>query len=266
MKELSLVMSIGNNNYGSKIRREVEPAVPTSSKDRAEYSIYTLREAFQDIEYELIIVEWLGKEEGEGPSEWDFIKAPRTRIIRVPHEFTKQVSPERAFHEGHAKNIGIRRAEGEMILTLNQDCLWLNRFPRYMLLERDKVTVANRPTVYHTVLECDLHMGELIPFCHNPKNIVHTHDQNANGDFTMMHRDVWFKLQGLPTPLGTEMAGVDMWQIKRAETLTGNARRIYPYNIWHIRHPGSPLGSSYGKTVVTDNWGFPDEKFEEIRY
>jgi hypothetical protein len=261
--ELSLVMSIGNNNYGSVIRREVEPAVPTSSKKRAEYSLYTVKEAFKDIDHELVIVEWCGKEEGEGPSAWDFVKQSGARIIRVPYEFTRAVSPERAFHEGHAKNIGVRRAKGEMILTLNQDCLWLNRFPRYMLLEKDKVTVANRPTVYHNVLDCNLDMGELIEFCHAPQNIVHTHDWNANGDFTMMHRDIWFKLQGLSTPLGTEMAGVDMWQVQRAEILTAHERRFYPYNIWHIRHPGSPLGSSFGKTIVSDNWGFPGEKFEE---
>lgn len=265
MKELSLVMSIGNNNYGSRIRREVEPAVPTSSKDRAEYSIFTLREAFKNIDYELVIVQWNGKEEGEGPSEWGFMRAPKTRIIQVPHQRTKEISPERAFHETHAKNIGIRRAEGRMVMTLNQDCLWLDEFdPEH--LNCMGVMVADRPTVYHSVMELPKDIQKLKEFCYNPDNVVHDHDWNANGDFTMMHISLWEKLHGLCTPPATEIAGVDMWQIVRAEQITRKPRYIYPHRIWHIRHPGSPLGSSYGKTVVTDNWGFPDEQFEEVRF
>lgn len=265
MYELSLVTSIGNNNYGSKIRREVEPAVPTSSKDRAEYSIFTLREAFKNIDYELVIVQWDGKEEGEGPVDWDFIKASRTRIIQVPHERTKQISPERAFHETHAKNIGVRRARGEMILTLNPDCLWLDEFPKECL-DWGGVTIANRPTVYHTVMNVPKDIVKLRKFCFNPANVVHNHDWNANGDFTLMSKDLWFQLQGLCTPKGTDVAGVDMWQIRRAMELTGKPRNIYPYPIWHIRHPGSALASTFGKTIVSEYWGFPDEHFEEIKY
>jgi hypothetical protein len=258
-------MSIGNNNYGSVIRREVEPAVPTSSKKRTEYSLYTLREAFKNIDYELIVVQWNGREEGEDIPEWDFIRLPRTRVIRVPYDFTRRVSPERAFHEGHAKNIGVRRAAGRMIMTLNQDCLWLDEFPGECL-SCNGVMVANRPTVFHSVLDVKKDLQELREFCSKPENVVHTHDWNANGDFTLMHRDLWFQLQGLSTPLGTAMAGVDMWHIVRAEQLTGRARSIYPYNIWHIRHPGSPLGSSYGVTVTSDNWGFPEARFEDTHF
>lgn len=264
MKDLSLVMAIGNNNYGSRIRREVEPAVPTSSKDRAEYSLYTIGEAFKHLDYELVIVQWNGKEDGEGPSEWDFVKRARARIIQVPHEFTKEVSPERAFHETHAKNIGVRRAQGEMILTLNQDCLWLDEFPE-VCLQCDGVMIANRPTVYHTVMEVPKDILKLREFCSKRENVVHNHDWNANGDFTLMHRDLWWQLQGLSTPKGTAMAGVDMWQIRRAEELIAKPRYIYPYSIWHIRHPGSPLSSGYGRTITSDNWGFPDQWFEEIR-
>jgi hypothetical protein len=264
MKELSLVMSIGNNNYGSVVRREVEPAVPTSAKKRAEYSLYTLQHAFRNIDYELVIVEWCGKEEGEGPSDWDFVKEAKARIIRVPYEFTRTVSPERAFHEGHAKNIGVRRTMGRMILTLNPDCLWVDEFPK-ACLACDGVMIANRPTVYHTIMDIPKDIALLKEFCGKPENVVHTHDWNANGDFTLMHRDIWYQLQGLSTPKGTSMAGVDMWQIARAEQLVRRPRSIYPYNIIHIRHPGSPLESGYGQTITSDNWGFPNENFEELQ-
>lgn len=264
MKELSLVMSIGNNNYGSVIRREVEPAVPTSSKKRAEYSLYTLQYAFSAIDYELVIVEWCGKEEGEGPSDWDFVKEAKARVIRVPYEFTRAVSPERAFHEGHAKNIGIRRAEGKMILALNPDCLWLDKFPKECL-SCGGVMTADRPTVYHSVMDVGLDIVKLKEFCNKPENTVHEHDWNANGDFTLMHRDLWWELQGLSTPLATAMAGVDMQTVRRAELMTGRARYWYPYKIYHQRHPGSPLSSSFNTIIVSPGWGFPNEKFEEVR-
>lgn len=265
MKALSLVMSIGNNNYGSVVRREVEPAVPTSSKKRTEYSLYTIREAFKNIDYELIIVEWHGRKEGEPPSVWDFIKDSRTRIIKVPYEFTSKVSPERAFHETHAKNIGVRRAGGQMIMTLNQDCLWLDQFPRECLL-CDGVMIADRPTVYHTVLEVEKDIEKLREFCSKSENIVHEHDYNSNGDFTLMHRDIWFWLQGLSTPRGDAMAGIDIWQVNRAEQLTRKIKYLYPYRIFHIRHPGSALSSSWGQTIVSENWGFPNESFKETKF
>jgi hypothetical protein len=126
--------------------------------------------------------------------------------------------------------------------------------------------VADRPTVYHTVMDVGLDIDRLRNFCSKAENVVHEHDWNANGDFTLMHRDLWFRLQGLSTPLGTAMAGVDMQTIRRAEQLMGQPRSIYPHKIWHIRHPGSPLASSFDTVTVSPDWGFPNEKFEEIIY
>ena len=263
MMALSLVTSIGNDDYGSRIYRDVEPAVPTPEKKRTQFCLFTLREAFKNIDYELIIVEWLGTPGGEPPSEWEFLKDERTHIITVPYEFTQRICPERPFHETHAKNIGVRRARGEMILTMNNDCLWLDEFPKEVLEYKHDILVADRPTVYHTVMDCGLDYAALQKYCLHPENQVHAHDLNSNGDFTLMHRDTWFALQGLCTPAGDKLAGVDMFQVLRAEQHLRRIRLIYRHPIWHIRHAGAPLDSGYGQTVVTDNWGFLDEIFKE---
>jgi hypothetical protein len=60
MKELSLVMATGPSDYGNSIYREVESAIPTPLKARTELSLYTLHEALKNIDYEIVVVEWLG--------------------------------------------------------------------------------------------------------------------------------------------------------------------------------------------------------------
>lgn len=264
MIELSLVLSIGNSDYGNKVYRDIEPAVSTPEKLRTEYFLFTMRQAFRNIDYELIIVEWLGEREGEPPSEWGFIKDDRTRVIKVPYSFTQQVCPERPFHETHAKNIGIRRAKGRMVMGLNNDCLWLHEFSSSWLSAENEVIVANRPTVYATIMNVGLDIDKLKLFCSKPENIVHEQDLNSNGDFILMSQRNWFRLQGLSTPRGDALAGLDMWQVVRAEQLLQRRRLLYEYPIIHIRHPGAPLESSFGQTIVSDDWGFPKEHFIEF--
>jgi hypothetical protein len=261
--ELSLVMASTNDDYGNVVFRNPEPAVPTPLKERSRFCFYTLHEAFKNVDYEIVFVEW-GSHPDRPPlvEEWEFLYHPRVSVIQVPQEFAQKICPEKGFHETHAKNIGIRRAKGDMILSINNDCLWLDKFPRDCL-KCDGVMVANRPTVYHTVLECGLDIDRLKEFCSNPENIVHATDWNSNGDFTLMPRELWFKLQGLSTPKADMIAGIDMWQIHRAEQLTGRVRYVYPHSIIHLRHPGVPLGSSWGQTIVADNWGFPNIIFKE---
>jgi len=191
MTELSVVMAAGVDDYGNEIYRKnlPEPAVPTSQRDRAEYCLYTLHEALRNIDYEIIFVEWIGQNNG-ARVDWDFLQNhPRIRIITVPFEFANKICPERVFHETHAKNIGIRRTNSDMILSTNNDCLWLDEVPR-SVLNIDNVMIANRPTVYHTVLNCERNIYKLKEFCANPDNIVHTADWNSNGDFTLMPKSL----------------------------------------------------------------------------
>jgi hypothetical protein len=262
--ELSIVIATSNNDYGNKIYRDIEPAVPTPEKERARYSIFTLREAFRNFDYEIIMVEWNPKPNRYRLYDWEFLHHPRIRIITVPAKIAATVTA-RDYHEMHAKNVGIRRARGDMILAINPDCLWLDQvYPNALERVRHRgVMIANRTTVYHNVLECGLDLDRLRNYCRDPHNMSTNHDMNSNGDFTMMSKTLWHQLRGYSTPEGNFQAGLDMWQVERANQL-GEDLHIAPFSIFHIRHPGAPLDSGYGKTVTSDSWGLKDIQLEEF--
>jgi hypothetical protein len=265
--DISVVMGSTNRNYGGEVYREVEPAVPTPFKDRIERCIYTISDAFKDLDYEILYVQWNPDPDRENIGDWDFIAGyPRLRLITVPTDFAQRVCPENEFHETHAKNIGIRRAQSDLILCTNPDIMWLDPFPRSIIQDmhrEERIMVAKRMSVYHPVLDCGLDIEKIREFCTDPANLLDP-DLNANGDFTLMPKSLWYKLQGLPTPPGNEIAGVDMWQVIRAEQITGKARRMYPHLIYHTRHPGKPQGSSYGTTITSPHFGFPNTYFVEM--
>jgi hypothetical protein len=113
------------------------------------------------------------------------------------------------------------------------------------------------------VLDVGKDIHKLKEFCSRPENMVIPHDYGANGDFTLMSKDLWHQLQGLSTPRGDMIAGIDIWQVQRAQQL-GKPKHLYPFKIYHIEHPGRPQGSSFGVTITSETWGFPDEQFEEV--
>jgi hypothetical protein len=259
MPELTIVMAGSNDNYGGEAYRDVEPAVPTPFKDRVALSMLTIPYAFDKINYEIIFVVWNEDPERESLFTWDCLKHPRIRLVEVPKSLASKVEPDRQFHETWAKNVGIRRARSDMILCTNPDIMWLDEFPRDVL-HIDSVMIAHRWSVYHPVLELR-DIGALQTYCRQENNHRDS-DMGANGDFTMMPRMLWFRLNGLSTPRQEAMAGVDQWQVERAREITGKVYR-YPYSIWHVRHPGRPLQSSFGETYIHPEWGFPNELLEE---
>ena len=264
MPELSIVMAARNDNYGGEVYREgPEPAVPTPQKDRMRLSFKTLHEAFRGIDYEVVFVEWNPVEGKEKISDWDFMQHDRVRIIEVPKGVSNLVlHGHKDFHEMHAKNVGIRRSKGEMILGTNPDVLWIHRelFPPKTY--KDFVTISWRWTVFPEILDYSENIYTVVGFCFDSNNRI-DHDCNSNGDFTLMHRDVWFSLQGYSTPKNLNLvAGLDMWQVARAERL-GIPKRVMREPIFHIRHPGRPLESGFGVTETSDDWGLPQHKFTE---
>lgn len=261
MPEISLVMGGSNDNYGGEIYREVEHTPPTSFKRRVMQCMLTIPYAFQDIDYEVVFVVWNEDRNKESLLDWDILKNPRIRLIEVPSAVAKDAEPERQFHETWAKNVGIRRTMSDMIICTNPDVMWLDKFPRE-LLSIDKVMVSHRWTVDIGILDIKPTIENMIEYCKNPAHIRNP-DWNSNGDFTMMPRKLWYELKGLPTPPQRAMAGVDMWQVQRAEVLTAHERRFYPHSIWHIEHPGRPLESSFGVTHIDDDWGYIKYAFHE---
>lgn len=257
--KLSLVMASSNSDFGNIIFRDPEPAVPTPEHKRLELCIYTLHEAFKAVDYEVVFIEWNRLEHRKPYREYDFMQHPRIRVIEIPKSFSEKVlGIDLQFHEMWAKNIGIRRAVGEYILGTNIDVLWLYPFKESFL--ESWPMVAWRWSVYHPVLDLGKDMDSLRNYCFNDRNRL-DHDRNSNGDFTLLHKEGWERLQGYSITL-EGWAGQDMWMVKRASDFY---QRLYelPFPIFHIRHPGAPLASSYGVTNISPDWGAPKEDFSE---
>lgn len=265
MPKLSIVMAARNDNYGGEVYREgPEPAVPTPQKDRMRLSFKTLHEAFKGIDYEVIFVEWNPVEGKEKISEWDFMQHPNVRIIEVPKGVSDQVlHGEKDFHEMHAKNVGIRRAKGEMILGTNPDVLWIHPIPVSILDLKNFVTVSWRWTVYHQVLDYVDNLYTVTGFCLDSNNRI-DHDRNSNGDFTLMSTENWNRLRGYscPNDLG-KIAGLDMLQVERARNI-GLRLWELPEPIYHVRHPGRKLDSGFGIIETREDWGLPSYNFKEL--
>jgi hypothetical protein len=258
---LSVVMAGTNDNYGGEVYRDKEVAVPTPFKSRVKLCIFTLHKAFQDIDYEIVFVQWGPDLSQETLFEWDFLSHPRIRLITVPRDFASKVCPETYFHETHAKNVGIRRSRGNYILTTNPDIIWLDKFaPNNLSI--DGVMIARRWNIYHRVLDLGLDLDAIREYCCDDNNRFDS-DWGSNGDFTLMSTELWYQLEGLSTPKGNYIAMVDRWQVERAKQLTNKLYR-YQYDLYHIRHPGRPLGVSYNETFTSPNFGFPEESFEEV--
>lgn len=258
--ELSIVVCGSNDNYGGEIYREVETTPTSPFKERCRRCLFTIDYAFSSIDYEVIFVVWNEDPTRESLLEWDFLRHPRVRVVVVPPELAKSVESDRQFHETWAKNVGIRRAKSDVILCTNPDVLWLHPFDR-KALSSSSATIAHRWTVNIGILDVGLDIKAMQLYVNNPA-VRRNPDWNSNGDFTMMPKELWYKLEGLSTPKQESIAGVDMWQIERAKQLMGNYFG-YKHSIWHVEHPGKPLQSGYGQTIIHPKWGFPDVKLEE---
>lgn len=256
--DLSIIMAARNDNYGGEVYRDVEPATPTPQRLRIAQSLYTLHEAFQHIDYEVVVVEWNPVKDREKVSEWSFMRHPRIRVIEVSEDFSKQLLDGQDFHEYHAKNVGLRRARGDWILCTNPDILWLH--PMHMNFLTAEPMIALRVSVRHKVLEQGFQMDKIRGFCSQQENVSNP-DLNANGDFTLMSKHLWYLLAGYSAVTG-KIAGTDMWAVKRASDMTGVVAKL-PIPIFHITHPGRKQDSAYGITDLNPNWGFPNERFTE---
>jgi hypothetical protein len=256
--DLSIIMAARNDNYGGEVYRDVEPATPTPQRLRMAQSFYTLHEAFKNIDYEVIVVEWNPIKGVEKISDWPFMQHPKVRFIEVPDWFSDGLIGNQEFHEYHAKNVGIRRAFGKYVLCTNPDILWLH--PMNMEFLKMEPMIALRVSVRHGVLKQGFQMDKIRGFCSERDNVMDP-DLQANGDFTLMSAPLWFFISGFRAVAG-KIAGTDMWAVERAARTTGKIAKL-PFPIFHIRHPGRPQDSAYGVADSNSDWGFPNERFKE---
>ena len=124
---ISVVVTTRNDNYGENMRRRLDMFVQGLDHHQQKYPGL----------FELVIVEWNPPEDQQPlstiiPSCADL----PIRIITVPNEYHLRTGVRRPLAEFPAKNVGLRRANGQFALISNPDILFSNNLV-YHLAERN---------------------------------------------------------------------------------------------------------------------------------
>lgn len=245
------------------------------------------------IDAEIVIVEW--NLPPERATIHPCISADRhgvpIRLIHVSRAIHARMENPHGFQyfEWFPKNIGIRRARGEFVLSTNPDDLWSDELAAYLAkkeLERTKFYRVNRhdvdangqvfricwPTGAYPPSACAAEIRKprerAAPWS---EGMLH---YNAAGDFTLMSSADWSFIHGNPERDYND--SVDGQTVYLAHTL-GLRQIVLPYPIYHPDHERTlnfshSAGRSHGGTW-NDNepftkqngveWGFAGVEFPE---
>lgn len=226
-----------------------------------------------NLDMELIIVEW-----NMGRTEIDYESVlPKTNIpIRVIHtgDAHDRVPNPYGFRyfEWYPKNIGIRRANGEFVLSTNPDDIFSPELFEYFSQQE-----LHRYNFYR-VNRYDYRNDEVYAICRNdgvywpgdampkPDNRIH---YCASGDFTLMSKWDWCQMHGNPeTSYNHTVDGQTLYLASRA----GMRQTILPYPIYHpdhvrtLNHAFMPdWDDSRPRGIMNETWGMENEIFPETR-
>lgn len=211
---------------------------------------------FFGLDADVVIVE----REGSGVEKviWSPESVP-TRLITVPQAVYDTIpNPHNeGFFEYWLKNIGIRRATGEFILSTNPDNLYSPELIKRLAGDLDAGT-------FYRVNRYDLDKnGEVYRTNFNTAPALHF---NASGDFILMHRDAWAKIHGHPEI--SYSLTVDGQTVHLADK-AGFKQVILPEPMYHQYHEHGTQNyyepwddrTPYGKMNGKD-WGMPEREFE----
>lgn len=235
---LTFVMGVGGDLTGDLCERLMNSAHRTAS--------LAVRHG---LSMELVIVEW-NLPPGvtiKGVFDWPAGKIP-IRIIHAGHLHRTVPNPHGfRYFEWYPKNIGIRRARGEFVLSTNPDILHVDEMIAalarrelkkgffYRAIRHDTrnnvVFAVNWPTGPKRPDASPNEIRQNLPrACPWAPNMI---AYNAAGDFTMMSREDWFMIRGNPErDYNDSVDGQTLWL---AHTL-GLEQIVLPYPIFHPDH------------------------------
>lgn len=222
------------------------------------------------LEAELIIVEWdppRGKPSMKKAIRWPARENTTIRILTVPHKVHEMVENHDLipFFQMQAKNIGVRRANGDWVLCTNADLVyshglvgWLAKADNSDVLDEGGYYRAAR---YDTSIRRMSARPELLypgvaelwlEACR--ESVTKKHEApppgqlftNACGDFTLAHRDVWADLRGYPE-IGRWSPHVDSLFLIAA-TAAGYAEHRIPHPMYHLLHDKALVGLDQSET------------------
>lgn len=221
---LSIVVAARNDNHGGSMLKRMQ--IFTNG-------ILAQTEKFK-LPCELIVVEW--NPPADKPPLGEALTWPKqseycdVRFIVFPRELHDRYkhAAQLPLYQMIAKNVGIRRARGEFVIATNIDILFSDELFAFMAsrqLDPQRMYRCQRHDVNEDI-PLELSQSEHLEYCRN--NIVRINSRygsedlitgdivsfhkaddeivngvanlntNACGDFTMLSREAWFRLNGYP--------------------------------------------------------------------
>lgn len=296
---LSVVVATRNDNHGGRL------------VERTNVFIQSIAAASKQVglETELVFVDW-------NPPSWtkplaDVLAIPTedtlsAKIVTVPKEIHDQLAASHLmdFYQMIAKNVGVRRSNGNWILCTNPDTVYTAEvFARIAALPEESGGAFYRTPrldTYPLPRAIPDTLEGIIEHCESTKTgsndayneWEHVHSW-ACGDFTLLHKDDWWDARGYPE--------FEIWSIHVDSLFLLFINRILllPEVFWDdlgVFHPGHPMSwalqPSYGEefpslrhqlgtlpTVVDffaenagrkmrwngENWGLADAALSEVK-
>lgn len=264
MSYLSIVAVGSNAGYGGNFLERMQTWAD---------SLFYLAEK-HSLDCDVTVVEW--NPPADRPRICDAIEWNstyiETKIITVPgsvHDGLPNPHGEK-FFEYIAKNVGIRRATGQFILSTNPDNIYspelIERLARHDL-DKNCFYRANRYDIRNgQVFAANFNTGT-VP---GPENERANKDPNglhfnASGDFILMHRDAWATIKGHPeVPYSLTVDGETVYLAAKS----GLKQVILTEPMYHQDHSRTskfcPFWDDHNPhgNMNEKDWGLPDNTFE----
>lgn len=252
---------------------------------RAYYSLYSMYNSFDEVIY----VDWNSP---NNQSLFDRIKETfpkdgKIKHICVTNEFVNSLNlpPEsQRCLEVMARNIGIRRATNDWIVSTNIDIIVPLIFAEedfdqntfYMISRRD-ITLEELKNFNGSVLEIQDHLyHDLDKYLSHGYSGINSSDKwsiiDSCGDFQMAHRDIWYTIKGFEEEM-IYRGFADSNVQRKAYNAGFNLKPLFNYPVFHISHKGGFGGvggiNNADKYVINfnkitsnvDTWGFSTVDF-----
>ena len=219
-------------------------------------------------------------------------KTKRIRYLIVSQELTKKINPYNptAFIQALARNIGIRRATSEFIVSTNNDVIvdrpehididTMYTVARYNVPEQVVYSLVNSPNYLESLREMKGQF-EKRPCINSATETQYiTHDPGdvwslvvGCGDYQLAHRDIWYKIRGFEESMVHR--GYDDSNIMKKASKFYKIDRL-DLDIFHLDHPVNPSANytlndkikyvnNFDETTNPDTWGFSDIEIPELR-
>lgn len=284
---LSAVVVTRNDNYGGNLN------------DRAVFCLNSLIDTFDEV----ILIDW---NSDKGPLLWDIndkveSKGKLKHIVinpEVAKHLTNFDPHAQVCNEVLGRNIGIRRATGDYIVSTNIDVIAPRRedLEKAIIEEFDKntfYTISRRHTDWETIeefcggtreygrwREIREHLIQNSEERTTEESVVNGDDYsiiNCCGDFQLAHRDIWHSIKGFEEDLIYVLYSDTNVQ-KKAVMHGYDLKAVYSPALFHIYHGKGGGGFLDGinrkvndmnraivnqkETLNRDDWGFSNIDIE----